>query len=61
MKPKISFIISIGRGLVISSILIYVLPLINSRALWFAMPITELIISLYVISQIIVNTKKLGK
>lgn len=61
MKPKISFIISIGRGLVISSILIYVLPLINSHALWFAMPITELIISLYVITQIIVNTKKLGK
>ncbi len=61
MKPRISFIISIGRGLVISSILIYVLPLINSRALWFAMPITELIIAVYVISEIIINTKKLGK
>lgn len=59
MKPKVSFIISVGRGLVISGILIYVLPLINSSLIWFTMPITEAIIAIYVIIQIIRYTHKL--
>ncbi len=59
MKPKISFIISVGRGLIISGILIYLLPLISPNMIWFAMPITEVIIALYVVIQIVNNTKKL--
>lgn len=45
LKPKISFLISILRGLVISGTLILVLPLFgNPNLLWFAMPITELLV-----------------
>lgn len=53
MKPKASFFISISRGLIISGILIYSLPsLINANAIWFAMPITEIIVAIFVISLI---------
>lgn len=47
VKNGISFIISIARGLVISGILLFVLPLINSNALWLTMPLTKLIIAIY--------------
>lgn len=47
MKPKVSFIVSVSRGLVISGILIMVLPLINPDAIWFTMPITELLVMVY--------------
>jgi putative MATE family efflux protein len=59
MKPKVSFIISVGRGLVISGILIYLLPLISPDMIWFTMPITEVIIAIYAIIQIVRCTKKL--
>lgn len=59
MKPKVSFIISVGRGLVISGILIYLLPLISPDMIWFTMPITEVIIAIYAIMQIVRCTKKL--
>lgn len=45
MKAKTSIIISILRGAIVSGIMIFVLPLIfGGNALWFAMPVTELII-----------------
>lgn len=48
MKPKVSFVVSVARGLVISGALILVLPLIfNPTSVWFAMPITELIVAVY--------------
>ena len=59
LKPKTAFIVSIMRGLVISGLLSLLLPLINANALWFTMPITELIIFVYVIISIINYTKKL--
>ncbi|OEJ15696.1 multidrug transporter MatE [Brachyspira hampsonii] len=44
MKPKISFIIAILRGLIISGILIFVMPLIFVRdIIWYVMPITEVL------------------
>lgn len=44
MKPRIAFIISIGRGLLLSGALILILPLIASpHHLWLAMPLTEII------------------
>ncbi len=48
MKPKAAFVVSVARGLVISGILIMSLPvLISAEAIWFAMPITELLVMLY--------------
>lgn len=48
MKPKAAFIVSVARGLVISGVLILVLPaLVSADALWFAMPVTELLTALY--------------
>ena len=45
MKPKTAFIVSVARGFVISGILILILPaLFGADALWFAMPVTELLV-----------------
>ncbi|MCD7949572.1 MAG: hypothetical protein LUG12_04845 [Erysipelotrichaceae bacterium] len=57
MKPQISFVISITRGIIISGILIMVLPIINVNAIWLAMPITEFIIMIYVVMMIKRYTK----
>jgi len=42
MKMAASFIISVLRGIVISGILIYTLPLINPNLIWLSIPITEI-------------------
>ncbi|MGG5372340.1 MATE family efflux transporter [Enterococcus sp. AZ196] len=48
MKPKAAFLISVARGLVISGLLIFLLPLtLGADVLWFVMPITELITALF--------------
>ena len=48
MKPAAAFVVSVARGLVISGALIMLLPLVVSAdAIWFAMPITELLVMLY--------------
>lgn len=50
MKPQIAFVISVLRGLVISGILIMVLPVTcGANSLWLAMPITEVLVMIYVI------------
>ena len=60
MKPKAAFIVSVARGLVISGILIMILPsLINASSVWFAMPITELSVTIYAIVTIIKYTNAL--
>lgn len=60
MKPGTSFVVSISRGAVISGILIYLLPLAaGADAIWFAMPITELIVGVYVAIMMIKITKQL--
>ena len=47
-QPKAAFVVSVARGLVISGILILVLPIITgASSLWFAMPITEVIVAIY--------------
>ena len=61
IKPKTAFIASVARGLVISGILIYLLPAVFSgNVIWFAMPITELLVSVYVIHEMIKYTKQLS-
>lgn len=43
VKPTAAFLISVARGLVLSGILIFLLPIIaGANAIWFAMPITEI-------------------
>ena len=60
MKPKAAFVVSVARGLVISGILIIVLPIaVNAKAIWFAMPITELLVMMYAAATIRKYTKVL--
>ena len=48
MKPSVSFIVSVARGLVVSGILILLLPCVSGvDSIWFAMPLTELVVMLY--------------
>lgn len=50
MKPSASFLVSVARGMVVSGILIYALPaLAGADSIWFAMPITELLVAIIVI------------
>ena len=50
MKPQAAFVVSVSRGLAISGVLILILPLIaGADALWFAMPVTELLMAVYVV------------
>ena len=50
MKAGASFFVSVARGIVISGIMIYMLPqLFGGSALWFAMPITEVIVAVVVV------------
>ncbi|MFN6432319.1 MATE family efflux transporter [Eubacterium callanderi] len=49
MRPKASLAVSVLRGLVVSGLLIYTLPaLLGAEALWFAMPITEMVTAVIV-------------
>ena len=48
VKPKAAFVVSVARGLVISGILIMTLPVLTGAdSLWFAMPVTELMVATY--------------
>lgn len=60
MKPKAAFIVSVSRGFIISGILIYVLPAtLGADSIWFAMPITELVVAIYVVYEMVKYTKEL--
>ena len=49
MKPSTAFVVFVGRGAVISGVLIYLLPVIAGvDSIWFAMPITELVVAVFV-------------
>lgn len=62
MKPKAAFIVSVARGLVISGSLILILPVVGGgNALWWTMPITELIVMLYSASALRRYTKALSE
>lgn len=60
MKPKAAFVVSISRGLIISGILILLLPVITgANSIWFAMPLTELLVAIFVVCMIARYTKQL--
>ena len=61
MKPGAALAVSVSRGLVISGALIYALPaLFAPEALWFAMPVTELIVAVFVVWRMAQYTRTLG-
>ena len=48
MRPRAAFVVSVGRGCVVSGLFIFLLPrLIAPSAIWLAMPITELVVAAY--------------
>ncbi|MGI6012076.1 MAG: MATE family efflux transporter [Ruminococcus sp.] len=60
IKPAAAFVVSVARGLVISGICIYLLPVTaGADAIWFAMPITELLAAVYSICMMVKYTKGL--
>lgn len=61
MRPKTSFVVSVSRGAVISGILICILPAVfGANAIWFAMPITELLVAIYVTMRMAQYTKAIS-
>lgn len=61
MKPKTAFAVSILRGLIISGILILLLPVVSgANSIWFAMPLTEFTVAIYVVCMIARYTKQLS-
>ena len=49
MKPATAFVVSVGRGASLSGILIFLLPVIaGGDSIWFAMPITEFVVAIFV-------------
>lgn len=62
IKPSTSFIVSVARGTIISGILILLLPaLAGKNTIWFAMPLTELIVAVYVVIKMTKYTKQLPR
>lgn len=62
MKPATSFAVSVSRGAVISGILILVLPaLAGADAIWFSMPLTELVVAIYVLVKMKQYTERLPR
>lgn len=60
MKPGASFTVSVSRGAVISGFLILLPPAaIGADAIWFAMPLTELLTAVYAIAMMIRYTRQL--
>ena len=60
MKPATSFVVSVSRGAVISGIFIFLLPVLTGAdSIWFAMPITELLVAVYVVYKMVQYTKNL--
>ena len=60
LRSVAAFVVSVARGLVISGILILLLPVLSGAdALWFAMPITELLVAVYAAAAIRGYTKAL--
>lgn len=59
IKPRVSFLIAILRGLIFSGILITTLPLIlGGSTIYLAMPLTEFIVAIYVILMLKYSSKE---
>ncbi|MBO7303237.1 MAG: MATE family efflux transporter [Clostridia bacterium] len=61
MKPSLSVISSVARGIVVSGAMILLLPILfGASSLWYAMLLTEAIVAIYGVCFIIRCTKKLA-
>ncbi|MDE6625224.1 MAG: polysaccharide biosynthesis C-terminal domain-containing protein [Lachnospiraceae bacterium] len=62
MKPKAAFYVSVFRGCIISGILIMLLPIMaGADSIWFAMPVTELLVAIYVVFMMNKYTRELSQ
>ena len=62
MKPRAAFCVSVFRGCIVSGILIMLLPIVTgANSIWFAMPITELLVAVYAVFMMSQYTKALTK
>lgn len=62
MKPGASFLVSVLRGLILSGLLIFLLPAAaGADALWLAMPVTELITAVIVVSFMVRFNRSLNR
>lgn len=62
LKPNISMGISLSRGFVLSAILLYTLPSIaGANSLWYATPITEIIVATVTVFVIIYSSRRIQK
>lgn len=62
IKPSTSFIVSVSRGTIISGLLIYLLPVLaGENTIWFAMPLAELIVAIYVVVKMTKYTRQLPR
>ena len=62
MEPKTALVVSLSRGLLVSGCLILLLPVIaGADAIWFAMPLTELLVAVYVLRMIVRYTKQISQ
>ena len=60
MKPQLSTVASLARGVVISGGMILLLPLLlGANSLWYTMLITEMLVTVYSVYHTIRCTKKL--
>lgn len=61
LKPKAAFIVSVARGLVVSGIFIYLLPIIaGPNSIWFAMVFTEAVVAVYVVNKMLKYTREMS-
>lgn len=52
MQPKTALVISLARGIVLCGVMVFLLPTIfGATMLWWVMPITELLVAVYVIDR----------
>lgn len=59
IKPKEAFVVAVARGLIVSGVLIVLLPVVFSGdAVWYAMPVTEMLVSIYAIYKIMKYTER---
>ncbi|MGM9590676.1 MAG: hypothetical protein ACI3V0_10960 [Faecousia sp.] len=59
MKSTTSFVVSVAGGALISGIVILVLPAVTvADSIWFAMPITEPVVAIYVAAMMVRYTRQ---
>ena len=62
MKPGAAFYVSVFRGCIISGILIMLLPIVaGADSIWFAMPVTELLVAIYAVLMMNKYTRALSE